>query len=125
MQNDFYDPSMRPLQRGEFCVSFLCDGEQRAILPESELELVDRTIQPGDFCKRSIEDICSGVVTNVRVKGRVQHVIGGQHIEGWWTRDDFEIRADAEIGDYVIYHDWVGQVTIFVSVHTFTDPFSR
>jgi ubiquitin-conjugating enzyme E2 O len=105
---------MRPLQRGEVGVSFLSDGGEREILPESDLRLVDRTIQPGDFCKRSIDDVCSGVVTNVQVKGRVQHVISDEPVEGWRTLDEFESRMDAEIGDYVVYNDWVGQVPIFV-----------
>ncbi|KNZ75661.1 putative ubiquitin-conjugating enzyme E2 23 [Termitomyces sp. J132] len=104
------DPMMRPLRPGEVGVSFLVNGGEREILPESELRLIDRSIQPGDFCKKSIDDVQSGVVTNVLVKGRIEHVISGEPVEGWKTLDDVQTRLDAEIGDYVIYDDWIGQV---------------
>jgi hypothetical protein len=100
---------MRQLQPGEVGVSFL-DGAERNILPESDLRLIDRTIPPGDFCKRSIDDVRSGVVINTRVKGRLEHAISGEPVEGWKTLEDLESRADAEIGDYVVYDDWIGQV---------------
>lgn len=100
---------MRPLNPGEVGVSFLNDGGEREILPETELRLVDRTLQPGDFCKRSIDDLRSGVVTNVQVQGRIEHVISGESI-GWRTLEEIEDRVDAEIGDYVVYDDWIGQV---------------
>jgi len=101
---------MRQLLPGEVGVSFLGDGGEREILPESGLRLIDRTIPPGDFCKRSIDDVRSGVVLNARVKGRIEHVISGEPIDGWRTLDELESRADAEIGDYVVYDDWIGQV---------------
>ncbi|KAG6911555.1 hypothetical protein DXG01_011857 [Tephrocybe rancida] len=109
-QTALTDPMMRPLRPGEVGVSFLADGGEREILPESELRLVDRSIQPGDFCKRTIDDVQSGVVTNVHVKGRMEHVISGELVEGWKTVEDLETRLDAEIGDYVVYDDWIGQV---------------
>ena len=101
---------MRQLLPGEVGVSFLGDGGEREILPESDLRLIDRTIPPGDFCKRNIDDVRSGVVLNARVKGRVEHVISDEPIDGWRSLDDLESRADAEIGDYVVYDDWMGQV---------------
>ncbi|KAF9462093.1 hypothetical protein BDZ94DRAFT_1194975 [Collybia nuda] len=103
------DPMMRPLNPGEVGVSFLNDGGEREILLETQLRLVDRTLQPGDFCKRSIDDLRSGVVTNVHVKGHIEHVISGESI-GWRTLEELEDRVDAEIGDYVVYDDWIGQV---------------
>ncbi|KAG6878620.1 hypothetical protein C0993_001143 [Termitomyces sp. T159_Od127] len=109
-QTTLTDPMMRPLRPGEVGVSFLVDGGEREILPESELSLIDRSIQPGDFCKRSIDDVQSGVVTNVHVRGRMQHVISGESVEEWKTLDDLEARLDAEIGEYVVYDDWIGQI---------------
>ncbi|GLB35998.1 putative ubiquitin-conjugating enzyme family protein [Lyophyllum shimeji] len=109
-QNTLSDPMMRPLQPGEVGVSFFAEGGEREILPESELRLVDRIIQPGDLCKRTIEDVQSGVVTGVHVKGRIEHAISGEPVEGWKTLDELETRVDAEIGDYVAYDDWIGQV---------------
>lgn len=102
---------MRPLQPGEVGVSFISDGGEREILPESDLELVDRSFQPGDYCKRSLDDVRSAVVTSVKVKGRLEHVISGEQVEGWRTVDDIEDKPDAEIGDYVIFEDWIGQVS--------------
>ncbi|KAK0456646.1 hypothetical protein EV421DRAFT_1886919 [Armillaria borealis] len=103
------DPLMRPLERGEVGVTFISEGSAREILPESELTLVDRTLQPGDYCKRSIDDVRSGVVTNIHVRGRLQHVISGEPVEGWRNSDQVVPAMEAEIGDYVIYDDWVGQ----------------
>lgn len=104
------DLMMRPLLPGEVGVSFLGDGGEREILPESGLRLIDRTIPPGDFCKRSIDDVRSGVVLNARVQGRMEHVINGEPIDRWRTLEELESRADPEIGDYVVYDDWIGQV---------------
>ena len=106
---------MRPLAHGEVGVSFLSDGNEREILPESALRLIDRTLSVGDYCKRNIDEVCSGVVTNVRVRGRVEHVITGEEVDGWWFMDDFERKRDADIGDHVIYNDWVGQVRSFTA----------
>ncbi|KAF5375118.1 hypothetical protein D9758_000439 [Tetrapyrgos nigripes] len=105
------DPLMRPLKPGEVGVSWLNENaHSREILPESELQLLDRTLQPGDFCKRSVDDLQSGVVTNIQTRCRIEHVISKEPVEGWKTSDDFQHRTDADIGDYVVYNDWVGQV---------------
>jgi ubiquitin-conjugating enzyme E2 O len=103
------DPLMRPLTAGEVGVSWLTENA-REILSESELQLLDRTLQPGDLCKQSVEDIRSAVVTAIHTKCRIEHVISKESVEGWKTSDDFHHRSDAEIGDYVVYNDWVGQV---------------
>ncbi|KAJ7092567.1 hypothetical protein C8R44DRAFT_816023 [Mycena epipterygia] len=117
-QTPFSDPLMRPLHQGEVGVSFYReepDGTtrrefDRQILPESELVLVDRTFHPGDFCKRSIDDVRSGVVTNAHVNGRCEHVISGERLEDWTTLEQLSDRTYAEVGDYVTYDDWIGQV---------------
>ncbi|KAJ6509383.1 hypothetical protein C8R47DRAFT_1098497 [Mycena vitilis] len=119
-QTLFTDPLMRPLQQGEVGVSFYREDPDmtaadrrefgRQILPESELDLVDRTFHPGDLCKRSIDDVRSGVVTKARVNGRCEHVISGERLEGWTTLEELSDRPYAEVGDYVTYDDWIGQV---------------
>ncbi|KAJ7487432.1 hypothetical protein B0H11DRAFT_2013304 [Mycena galericulata] len=117
-QTPFSDPLMRPLNQGEVGVSFYREESDnstrrefdRQILPESELVLVDRTFHRGDFCKRSIDDVRSGVVTRSRVKGRCEHVVSGERIEGWTTLEELSDRTYAEVGDYVTYDDWIGQV---------------
>lgn len=103
---------MRPLAYGEVGVTFISHGSLRQILPESDLRLVDRTLQPGDYCKRSVDDVRSGVVTNATVKGRLVHAISAAPVEGWRTVDDLEDKKDADIGDYIVYGDWIGQVCL-------------
>jgi len=104
------DPLMRALQPGEVGVSFLTEDGERDILLETELKLVDRTVHPGEFCKRAIDEVQSGVVIDIHVKSRLEHAISREIVEGWKTLDDLMTRVDAEIGDYVVFDDWVGQV---------------
>jgi ubiquitin-conjugating enzyme E2 O len=100
---------MRPLEKGEVGVSFFPSGV-RDILPESEFTLVDRMFQPGDLCKRSIDDVRSGVITSVDVNGRLEHAISGEPVTDWKSMNDIETPADVDIGDYVAYDNWIGQV---------------
>jgi len=104
------DPLMRPLQRGEVGVSFF-PNSLREILPESQFTLVDRMFQPGDLCKRSIDDMWSGVVTSVDVKGQLEHAISGEPVPGWKNLNDIESPADVDVGDYVACNHWIGQVS--------------
>ena len=102
------DPMMRPLKRGEVGVSYFPAGN-REILQEPELKLVDRTFQRGDFCKRSVDDVLSGVVTSIQVEGHLEHSISKEPVEGWVTMDELQSPTDVEIADYVMYDDWIGQ----------------
>lgn len=110
------DPLLRPLKQGEVGVSFFPDGI-RDILPESTFSLVDRNFQPGDLCKRSIDDVSSGIITSVETKVRLAHAITGEHIDGWKGLEDLVKSTTAEIQDYVLYDDWVGQVCGSKSSH--------
>jgi ubiquitin-conjugating enzyme E2 O len=71
-------------------------------------------LQPGDYCKRSIDDMRSGVVLNVHVRGRLVHAISDEPVKGWKTSSDLQDKHDGEIGDYVVHDDWVGQVGLFL-----------
>ncbi|KAH9486595.1 putative ubiquitin-conjugating enzyme E2 23 [Psilocybe cubensis] len=104
------DPMMRPLSYGEVGVTFISHDREREILPESQLRLVDRTLQPGDYCKRSFDDVRAGVVTEMKVKGKIKHAINAQKIGRSFTTSDLVDKTNAEVGDYVVYDDWVGQV---------------
>ncbi|KAJ7596874.1 hypothetical protein C8J56DRAFT_1041125 [Mycena floridula] len=105
------DPLLRSLNRGEVGVSFLTEGGNREILPESELVLVDRLMQPGDICKKSVDDLRSGIVTDVSVRAILEHAVSREQIPGWWAASDldFEIKQ-AEVGEYVTYENWIGQI---------------
>lgn len=115
---------MRPLHQGEVGVSFYREETEnstrrefdRQILPESELVLVDRTFHRGDFCKRSIDDVRSGVVMRSRVDGRCEHVVSGERIDGWTRLEELSDRTYAEVGDYVTYDDWIGQVRAYTRI---------
>ena len=107
------DPLLRPLDRGEVGVSFFPQGH-REILKEADLDLLDRAFQPGDLCKRSIDDVRSGVVTHVDVQCRLEHAISGEQVPGWKTMNEICSTLECELGDYVAYNDWIGQVrTLF------------
>lgn len=108
---------MRPLERGEVGVSFLSEAtDKREILPESQLKLLDRSLQAGDFCKRSVDDIQSGVILDSRMKCRLEHVISKEPVDRWITHEELDTNRQAEIGDYIVYDDWVGQVSTYSSV---------
>lgn len=108
------------MQQGEVGVSFIPSGT-RDILPEAEFTLVDRSFQPGDLCKRSIEDVRSGVVTSVDVQAKLVHAISEEPVEGWKSVQDLKRSNTAEIGDYVLCDDWVGQVRdCFISCQIFS-----
>lgn len=100
---------MRPLTRGEVGVSFL-PGGLRQIVSESEYELVDRTFQPGDYCKRSLDDVRSGVVVSTHVHARLVHAISSEPLKGWKNVKDLRHASSVNAGDYVVYDDWIGQV---------------
>ncbi|KIY70179.1 hypothetical protein CYLTODRAFT_420028 [Cylindrobasidium torrendii FP15055 ss-10] len=104
------DPLMRPLQRGEVGIAPIGVNGQRQILPETDLILVDRTMQPGDFVKRSIEDVQSGVVLDLHVRSKLEHAINHIPIEGWKEPTEVQSCFEAETGDFVIYNDWIGQI---------------
>ncbi|EAU92700.2 hypothetical protein CC1G_01745 [Coprinopsis cinerea okayama7 len=104
------DPLLRPLKQGEVGISYISHHEAREIIDESEVVLIDRGLRPGDYCKRSVDDLRSGVVTGVKVKARVAHVINGVPVDGWKTTEDLVEKQGAEVGDYVVYEDWIGQV---------------
>lgn len=88
----------------------LFPNHQRNILPESEFSLVDRLFEPGNLCKRSVDDMQSGIVATVDVKFKVQHAISEAHVDEWKTSDDLDWASDLSVGDYVAFNDWVGQV---------------
>lgn len=104
------DPLMRPLKRGEVGVSFL-PGGVREIVPEADYTLVDRTFQSGDYCKRSIDDVRSGVVVSTEVQVKLVHAITGEPVPGWKGVRDLRHATCINGGDYVVYDDWIGQVS--------------
>ncbi|XP_006454656.1 hypothetical protein AGABI2DRAFT_114397 [Agaricus bisporus var. bisporus H97] len=109
-EDNFPDPYFRPLKDGEFVVVLASDHSKRDIVTEPKIHLVDRVLRLGDFCKRAHDDVRSGVVLDARVRARLAHVISGEEVQGWKTMDDVEERTCLELGDYVAYDDWVGQV---------------
>ncbi|KAF9455069.1 hypothetical protein P691DRAFT_691418 [Macrolepiota fuliginosa MF-IS2] len=105
-----HDPFLRTYRHGEVGVTFLPDHHEREVLSESELRLVDRTFVPGDICKRTVDDVRSGVVLKTSTRGRLAHVISGEEVPDWKTRNDVEESQVVVPGDFVAYDDWIGQV---------------
>ncbi|KAH9943144.1 uncharacterized protein BXZ73DRAFT_40439 [Epithele typhae] len=106
---DNADPLMRPLVQGEVGVSYF-PQPLREIITEDQLTLVDRMYQPGDLLKRSVDDVRSGIVTRTIVKGRLDHAISSEPVPDWKCLGDLRAAVEIDMGDYVIYNDWVGQV---------------
>ncbi|EIN14046.1 hypothetical protein PUNSTDRAFT_140436 [Punctularia strigosozonata HHB-11173 SS5] len=106
---DSDDPFLRPLQNGEVGVTW-AHPSGRDIVHESELVLVDRAFGPGDLCKRNIDDIPSGIITNVDCRVLLCHAVDETPIEGWKTMEELEDPQDVELGDFVVHADWIGQI---------------
>lgn len=125
---------MRPLTPGEIGVSFLPSGRveptcsplpciphptlhsgRKEILPESEFTLVDRSLHPGDVCKRSFDDVRSGIVVNAESTFRLFHAISGTFIPQRVSFRDVVPSIKFVVGDFVIYDNWVGQVRSYSS----------
>ena len=49
---------------------------------------------------------------SVYVQGRLEHAISTQEYPSWLTARDVESVVEVDMGDYVVYNDWVGQVRI-------------
>jgi len=105
---------MRNLNPGEVGVAYYPMG-RREICPEDEFELLDRTFRPGSVCKRFQEDSMSGIVLSTDVHVRVQHAITHELLDRWVALNETNPGHELEIGDHIIYDDWVGQVRFFPS----------
>lgn len=56
--------------------------------------------------------------TRIEVKGRLEHAISEEPLPEWKTTSDLLTAIDVDMGDYVVYDDWVGQVSIYASHNT-------
>ena len=108
---------MRNLKPGEVGVAYHPTG-RREICSEDEFELLDRTFRPGSVCKRFQEDSMSGIVLSADVLVRLQHAITHEALDRWVPLSDTNPGHELEIGDHIIYDDWVGQVRLFLSPAT-------
>ena len=50
------------------------------------------------------------ISSSIDVQGRLEHAISYEPIAGWKSTEDVECYIDVDMGDYVVYNDWVGQV---------------
>ena len=49
------------------------------------------------------------------MKGRLEHAISEEPLPEWKTTSDLLTAIDVDMGDYVVYDDWVGQVRAYAS----------
>lgn len=49
----------------------------------------------------------------MEVKGRLEHAVSNERIPEWKSTSDVEVAIDVDMGDYVVYDDWIGQVRPF------------
>ncbi len=49
-------------------------------------------------------------IISIDVRGRVEHAISSEPIPGWKSMNEVECYIDVDMGDYIVYNDWVGQV---------------
>jgi len=95
-------------------VSFFVEPTVSEIKSASELRMVDRNFRTGDICQRvGSDDPQPGTVIDARVKSLLAHAISGKEIPGWKTKVDFELPCQPEVGEYVTYDNWIGQVFTF------------
>lgn len=102
---------MRNLKPGEVGVAYYPMG-RREICSEDEFELLDRTFRPGSVCKRFQDDTMSGIVLSTNVSIRVQHAITHELLDRWVPLNETNPGHELEIGDHIIYDDWIGQVCL-------------
>ena len=100
---------MHHLDPGQVLVTMNPSGEP-SIAKESDLVLLDRSFQPGDVVKRSVEDAQSGVILKSNMKVRLGHAISGVKLPGWYSIDDFVPYYLGWPGMYVVHQNWIGQV---------------
>lgn len=101
----------RSLKQGEVVVSFLGKDYPQGLCWESMCTVLDRVLEPGNVCKRNIEDPESAIVDRVSTEFRPCHNISEHTILQWYTKNDVEYSLYLNLGDYVIYDDWTGQVS--------------
>ena len=95
-------------------VSFFVEPTVSEIKSAPELRMVDRNFRTGDICQRiGSDDPQPGTVINARVKACLAQAISGKEIPGWKTKADFELPCQPDVGEYVTYDNWIGQVSTF------------
>ncbi|KAH7106773.1 hypothetical protein BKA62DRAFT_631682 [Auriculariales sp. MPI-PUGE-AT-0066] len=103
------DPLLRPLKRGEIGVSHLPTGKREIVL-EPDFVIVDRSFHVGDVCKRSVNDVRSGIVLRSEVSARLAHAITGVALKDPVPSNKLRPSVDYFVGDFVLCDNWVGQI---------------
>lgn len=79
-----------------------------SIVPESTLLLFHREFPTGDCVKRSLTAVESAIVLSSRSEVQAEHVITEERIRSWIPYEDLELAIPVEVGDHVIYDEWIG-----------------
>jgi hypothetical protein len=84
----------------------------RAIEPESILELLSRTLEPGDLVKRTVASPEVAIVLSTYTELRVETALECLRIDGWIPMDSMTSVARFREGDKVVSGGWLGTVSV-------------
>ncbi|CDZ96814.1 Ubiquitin-conjugating enzyme [Phaffia rhodozyma] len=82
----------------------------RRVVSQDTVVLEDRSLSCGDAVKRSWSETESGQIMEVEVMSRLRHVLTGEPVEGWVSSTELVGALAVEVGDRVIYNDWLGVI---------------
>ena len=81
-----------------------------SIVSESDFRLHQREYLKGDVVKRSLADLDSAVVIEVRTDCRLQHVVTGHQVGDWFPFEKLKSALLFEARDRVVIDNWIGTV---------------
>jgi hypothetical protein len=84
----------------------------RAIEPESTLELLSRSLEPGDLVKRTIAAPEVAIVLSTFTELRLETAMECTKIDGWIPMESMTSVARFREGDKVVSGGWLGAVIV-------------
>ena len=89
-------------------------GEQgvRAIESESDLELLSRTVEPGDLVKRSVSSPEVAIVLSTHCEAKLETAMECVKLQTWVSMDSMTSVARFREGDHVVSNGWLGMVVV-------------
>jgi hypothetical protein len=89
---------------------------ERAIEPESALELLSRRVDPGDLVKRTIASSEVALVLSTNIEIQAEDALTCDIIDAWIPMDKLTSVTRFREGDKVVSGGWVGAITMVAQV---------